>query len=159
MAPQDDNITRTYYYKIDADGQVWHDKSLINDRSALKIFFTHLKKIKGKEYISLCQGETNYFEAEDAPVVIHKIDIQKDHIKIYWQGDLKEDLNPQTLRVGHDNILYCQVKNKTLDARFDRKTYLELTKEITYDKPTQTYNLKIGPTPYPIKGTGQLKFP
>ena len=100
----------------------------------------------------LCKGEECRITAEDVPYVVRKIERQTDRIRLVFAGGYREELDPTTLFVGGGNVLYCKVRGGKFTARFNRTSYLDLTKMVRFDARTKSYDIKIGGQKYPIRG-------
>ena len=59
-------------------------------------------------------------------------------------------LDPATLFVGQEHVLYCRVKAGNHAARFLRPAYYQLTEHVHEDAATDTFELRLGKTTYPI---------
>lgn len=118
---------RTYHYLIDKEGRLWIEGTELTDPQVLKFFMTKMESIPDGKFRVLCMGENNLITAEDVPYVVQSIDIKPDRIHLKFPGGYQEELDPKTLFVGRDNVLYCKVRKGSFTARFNRKTYLELT--------------------------------
>ncbi|MDO8461272.1 MAG: DUF1285 domain-containing protein [Deltaproteobacteria bacterium] len=139
---------RIYHYTIDEEGTVWHDGAEVDDPAVLKLFFKNLKPTDDGRFVALCQGETCYFKAVDVPMVVQKIEIKKEREKIkeillFFPGEVSEPLDAESLFVGKKNVLYCRIRNGSLVARFNRKSYWELAQEIRQDKESHLFFLEI----------------
>ncbi len=62
----------------------------------------------------------------------------------------EEALDPPTLYVGQDQVLYCLVKGREHTARFLRPAYYQLTAHVQEDTATDSFLLRLGNTTYPI---------
>jgi len=149
--PSGNKTDRKYHYKIDRDGRLWIEGTELTDPQVLKLFMKRLEKLPDGKFRVLCMGENNLIEAEDVPYVVQNLDVGKDRIELVFPGNYREELNPRTLRVGKDNVLYCKVRQGEFDARFNRKPYMELTR-LVERKPNRTYYLNLGDNQYIIKG-------
>jgi hypothetical protein len=118
---------RTYFYLIDKEGRLWIEGSELNDPQVLKFFMKRLEKSPGGGFMVDCMGEKNLVQAEDVPYVVQSIHVGKNEIQLVFPGNYQETLDPSTLFVGQDNVLYCKVRSGEFTARFNRKPYLELT--------------------------------
>ena len=58
-------------------------------------------------------------------VIDYKVDVM-----IFLSDDSQEELSPETLHVGSENILYCRVKQGVFPARFTRAAYYQLAEFI-----------------------------
>jgi hypothetical protein len=66
-------------------------------------------------------------EIEDTPWVVTTVDDVADgDVRLRLNDESEEPLDPGTLRVGPDNVLYARVKGGRVEARFLRKAYYAL---------------------------------
>ena len=93
-------------------------------------------------YIIQLGKQRCYLEVEDTPLVVTSVSHQEEreeedkeelflsikHLKT------NQPLNPQTLWVGTDNVLYCKVMEDKIPARFLRPAYYQLAEFIHEDK-------------------------
>ncbi len=140
---------RVYHYKIDSEGRLFHEGSEINDDSVLKFFLNKLEKDESGQYKVICQGELNWVEAEDVPYVVQNLEFNESHIELIFAGGYRETLSEQSLEVGKDNVLYCKIRNGYFKARFNRKTYFELSRLFQEDK-MGLFSLRYAGKQYPI---------
>jgi len=143
---------RAWHYWIDADGRFWHEGTELDDPELLKFFMEKMQKLPDGRYHVLCQGEDCYFTTEDVPHVIQAVHIAPARIELIFPGGYSEPLDPETLRVGKDNVLYCQIRKGALTARFNRKSYLELAKNVLFEPQSKSYLLPLAGKTFPIRG-------
>ncbi len=143
---------RAWHYFIDADGHLWHEGTEMEDPALLKFFMEKMERLPDGRYHVLCQGEGCYFTAEDVPHVIQSVDVKPDRVTLYFPGAYSEPLNPETLKVGKDNVLYCKIHGGDLTGRFNRKSYLELAKMVQFNPSEKSYLFPLGGKTYPIRG-------
>jgi hypothetical protein len=62
----------------------------------------------------------------------------------------REPLDPATLEVGKDNVLYCRVKQGEFRARFLRNAYYHLSPRFSADEG-ESFSILIGDRRYPIR--------
>jgi hypothetical protein len=142
---------RVYHYSIDREGRLWIEGTELTDPQVLKFFMKHMEQQPGGKFRVLCMGEINLIEAEDVPYVVQAINIGKEKIELIFPGDYREILDPSTLKVGKDNVLYCQIRKGAFTARFNRKPYLELTRLVDKDR-SKGFVLIWQGKKFPIKG-------
>ena len=150
--PQDNVPARVWNYRLDTEGKLWHEGSVFDDPDILKFFMRKMELLPDGRCFALCQGEECYFEAEDTVYVVQSVQILPDRVVLHFQGDYQEDLDPKTLYVGKDNVLYCQVRGGSFAARFNRKPYLELAQLIEYDAEAKRYFLALTGQRFVISG-------
>jgi len=143
---------RAWHYLVDTDGHLWHDGDEFDDPEMLRLFMEKMEQLPDGRFRVLCQGETCYLTPEDVPYVVQDLKIEKKTIDLIFPGSYKEALDPTTLFVGKENVLYCKVRGGEFNARFNRKSYWELAKKIGHDSKKKSYELLIDNQKYPIKG-------
>lgn len=148
----DDQEKRIWHYWVDPEGHLWHDGAEFEDPGLLKFFMKKMERLPDGRFLVMCQGETCYLEAADVPYVVQDVDIKEGLVDLIFQGGYRESLDPKTLRVGKDNVLYCKVRNGAFDARFNRKPYLELAHLVEEDSAAHRYVVNLGGKSYPIAG-------
>lgn len=75
---------------------------------------------------------------EDTPWVIVQVEGDATHgFHVLLNDETLEPLDPATLRIGADNVLYCRVKEGKHEARFLRPAYYELMRH-TEPGPNET---------------------
>lgn len=143
---------RVWRYRIDTEGNLWHDGSVFDDPQILKFFMRRMERLPDGRYFALCQGEECYFEPDDAIYVVQAVDPQPARVVLTFQGGYQEDLDPNSLRVGKENVFYCTAREGRFEARFNRKPYLELAHLIDYDATAHRYILRLAGQEFPIQG-------
>jgi len=115
---------REYRYVVDRDGRIFHDGTEIVDPAVLRFFVLAMQETEDHRYLALCQGERNWFEAEDTPLVVQRARCVEgggrlDSVDLYLAGDYHEPLDPATLETAN-GFLYCRVRRGAFRARFGR---------------------------------------
>ena len=64
---------REYHYRVDGDGRVFHDGSEIVDAPTLRFFLLGMRRQPDGRWLVPCQGEQNWFAAEDTPFVVQRL--------------------------------------------------------------------------------------
>ncbi len=142
---------RTWHYYIDAEGTVWHEDTELDEPELLHFFMEKLHREGDGSLHLICQGELCLFKCEDVPYVVQSIEAHPAFIQLIFPGNYRENLEATSLWVGKENVLYCKVKKGEFTARFSRKAYLELAKQVEMNAQKQ-YCLKLGGRLYPIQG-------
>ncbi len=143
---------RYYQYFVDAEGYFWHDGYEMDDAEFLTIFLTQMKRQADGRYRVMCQGETCLITAVDTPFVVRHFTLEKEGLLLHFAGAYTEILDPKTLFVGEQNVLYCQIKEGEEKARFGRHAYLSLTEWIKQNPQTGRFHLVLGDQRYEILG-------
>jgi hypothetical protein len=111
-------------------------------------------------YVIRLGKEECYVEVEDTPFVITQVVSKGGEEGGEAQGfllvikhlDQTEPLDPASLRVGRDNVLYCAVKPERLPARFLRPAYYQLAEFICEDPARGGFYLPVAGRRYYIGG-------
>ena len=143
--------------KIDKDG-VWYYKGAeMFRKDILGLFYQSLKREDSGRYIVEFEDERCYLDVEDTPFVVKAVqwsgskndNNEAIHISLNDQTD--EKLDPDTLWMGQDNILYCPVKDKKFYARFSRAVYYQIANHIEYDNDKEDYFISLNGCEYYIR--------
>jgi hypothetical protein len=115
---------REYRYRVDAEGRISHDGSEVLDPPTLRFFLRAMTHTPDGQWLVLCQGERNWFEAEATPFVVQRVaPVHRagllDGLELVLAGDHREPLDPATLAT-EDGRLYCRVRRGAFTARFGR---------------------------------------
>ena len=134
------------HIRIDKEGNWYYqDLPIINKKIYLYLNQSLAQDPSGR-YILSMDGEKCYLEVEDTPFVIQEVCLPSDSgqspsLVIKLNDGTEELLKAATLRVGHDNILYCKVKEGLYEARLLRNAYYQLAGFLEQDG--QNYYLVI----------------
>lgn len=122
---------------IDKQGRWYHQGVEMIHREIIRLFYRQMEIDPGGRYIISWAGERCYVEVEDTPFVVRRAeykgsgdDRRKAGITLSLSDDSREALDPETLVLGRENVLYCRVKESTFPARFDRPAYYQLAEYI-----------------------------
>ena len=143
--------------RIDKDG-VWYYKGAeMFRREIVNFFYQNLRQDESGRYLIELPNDRCYLEVEDAPFVVksvHRTVSETDYraaIHLLLSDDTVEPLDPETLRIGNDNVLYCSIKNEAFDARFLRASYYQLADDIEYDESRNDFFIRLNGHRYFIK--------
>jgi len=124
---------------IDKEGNWFHKGLEMIHREIIREFYRHMDIDSEGRYIISWRGTQCYLEVEDVPFIIRRVDLRgpikgtDSKIILYLSDDEQEDLIPDTVHAGDDNIIYCRVKNGQFPARFSRAAYYQLGEYIDED--------------------------
>ena len=145
--------------RIDKDG-VWYYKGAeMFRREIVNFFYQNLKRDESGRYLIELPNDRCYLEVEDAPFVVKSVhrsfSENEDRSTIYLRlsDDTVEPLDPETLRIGSDNVLYCTIRNRSFDARFLRASYYQLAGDIEYDECGDDFFIQLNGHRFYIKNT------
>jgi hypothetical protein len=115
---------REYHYRVDRDGRIFHDGTEVVDPITLRFFLRAMQHTADDRYLVVCQGEQNWFHADDTPFVVQRLALTLDEggletVELCFAGDHRETLRPDGLCAA-DGHLVCSVRGGTCRARFGR---------------------------------------
>lgn len=139
---------------VDEEGNWFYQGNPIIRGDILRLFYEHLRFIPGNGYVIEWQNAFHPVNVADTPFIITRVDAEKDgrEIKSIWitlkHTQDKELLNPSTIFVGRNNVLYCKIKNNAFIARFSRPAYYQLAELL--EEENGEFVIKVGGTKYVI---------
>jgi hypothetical protein len=139
---------------IDREGDWYHRGSLMHREDIVSHLCRHLCRDEASGlYIIKLEKERCYLEVEDTPLVITRVAHRGGEAGAAGPEQLLlsikhlegiEPLDPGTLRVGPENVLYCTVRPEGLPARFLRPAYYQLAEFIQEDREQGGFYLLLG---------------
>jgi hypothetical protein len=151
-------MVREYTYQVDLDGTLWHDGTAIADATFYGLVHRSLKHTDDGRLQARCQGEICWIEAADTPFVVESIETTGSDqdpgapkgVELTLTGGVREPLDPKTVRVGADNVMYARVRRGDFSARLSRKAYYQLAEHVEAEGDGFVLVLSTGR--YPIAG-------
>lgn len=146
---------RQYRYQVDREGRIFHDGTEIVDPPTLRFFLRAMTRVEDGRYLVPCQGEQNWFEADDTPFVVQRLRLRVDdgalhEVELCLAGDYREPLDASTLETD-GRLLFCRVRRAQFRARFGRVAVQQIA-PFLIDTPEGSALLGRG-VPYPIRRT------
>jgi hypothetical protein len=153
-------MARAGFYAIESgkisfrhDGNWYTDDERIDNPRIALLFSRSLKRNPDGSYYLQVAEERAPITVEDTPYVIKAVDENHNGgFDVVTNDDEREPLDPLTLEVGRDNVLYCRVKGGTFPARFLRSAYYHLSNNFFTDEG-ETFSLVVRGRRYPIRFT------
>src|SRR5208283_4470469 len=132
------------------DGNWYSDEERIDNPRIALLFSKSVKRNPDGSYFLQVAEERAAITVEDTPYVVRTVEDGPDAIIIVTNDDEREPLDPTTLAVGRDHVLYCRVKAGAFPARFLRSAYYHLSSHFTTEDGGG-FALVVGGRRYPIK--------
>jgi hypothetical protein len=163
---------REYHYVVDREGRMFHDGTEIVDVATLRFFLLAMRRAEDGRHLVLCQGERNWFSAEDTPFVVQRLAIggrggeqggdpartaaggghpsgsAVPSIELILAGDYRERLDPATLE-SEDGKVFCRMRKGAVRARFGRVAVQQLAPFLV--EAAGQVGLRLAGVVYPIK--------
>ena len=105
-------------------------------RNIIRLFYQNMELDSKGRYVITWNNQRCYVEVEDTAFVVRSVVFQAgaqahdSRLELSLSDDTSEELSPDTLYVGQDNVLYSRVKNLAFPSRFSRAAYYQLAKYI-----------------------------
>ena len=152
---------REYTYHVDLDGLLWQGDEAYDEPAIYEMFHRGMARTPDGKLFAICQGERCWVDAADTAFVVDSVGIATDAagavvgVMLVLKGGIQEPLDPASLSVGDENVLYAMVRDGEFPARFSRKAYYELARHIVPAAPgeDEEFILPIGGRRYPIPGS------
>lgn len=131
--------------KIDKQGNWFYQDLPIINKAIFLFFNQHLAKDPEQGYYLKINQEICQVLVEDTPYVITDVTLiakpppRESYFNIRLNDETEEQLNLESLCVGKDNVLYCEVKGGKFSARFLRPSYYHLTKYVQQEGQDSFY--------------------
>ncbi|PYN20285.1 MAG: hypothetical protein DMD99_23245 [Candidatus Rokuibacteriota bacterium] len=90
-------------------------------------------------------------EVEDVPFVVARIERRGEVLHAILSDGTDADVDPATLRVSHDDVPYCAVRDGAFEARLSRAAAFQLLALADYDEGTGRGTLRVGGREYPLR--------
>jgi hypothetical protein len=119
------------HLRFGRDGRWYADGEPITNARIADLFSRHVQRAADGSYVLRIADEQATVEVDDTPYVVTGAIIDgSGEVWIELNDHTRERLDPYTLRVGRDEVLYCRVKNGAEPARFLRPAYYQLAEHI-----------------------------
>jgi hypothetical protein len=132
------------------DGNWYSDDERIDNPRIALLFSKSLKRNPDGSYFLQVAEERASITVEDTPYVVRTVEEGRDGLIVVTNDDAREPLDPTTLAVGHDHVLYCRVKQGEFPARFLRSAYYHLSPHFNVEDDG-AFSLVVDGHRYPIK--------
>ena len=125
-------------------------------RDIVRLFYNNLRQDELGRYFIEIAAQKYPVEAEDTAYVVWALDWSQSGneaeagVRLLLSDDSIEELDPGTLQIRKNNILYCRVKGNRFDARFSSSSYYRFVEHVQYTPLNNSYFILLKGKPYPI---------
>ncbi len=147
--------------KLDKEGNWFYDQDgsgnyePITHELTVDLFSRSVFKDKEGGYLLVVHPEWARIIVEDTPYMVRRVWWKDGRPMIQLNDKSTEDLDPGTLWIGKENVLYCMVKGGEYPARLLRPAYYGLLMEGLVEED-KNYFLKIEGKLYPLEEKDEL---
>lgn len=142
---------------VDAEGDWYFKGNQITREDILELFYENLHLTSDHKYLIEWRNQRCLLDVADTPFVIAAADrpkadaAQDDAILLRLRHVAgSERLDPASLWVGADNVLYCHIRQGQWVARFSRPAYYQLAQWIEEDPQSGQFYLTVGGMKYAV---------
>lgn len=133
------------------DGWWYANDERIQNRRINVLFSQHLRRTSAGTYEIAIGWDKVAVEIEETPYVITRVSGDATQgFTLRLNDESEEPLDPTSLSIGRENVLYCRVKGGAETARFLRPAYYQLTVYVQEDSASGLFSLQVGNTAFPI---------
>jgi len=127
------------------DGWWYANDERIQNRRINVLFSQHLRRTPEGTYEIAIGWDKVTVEIEETPYVVTRVSGNSTQgFTLRLNDESEEQLDPTSLTIGQENVLYCRVKGGTETARFLRPAYYQLATYVEEDIETETFSLRVG---------------
>lgn len=145
-------ISSTRKITLGKDGLWYADGERIENKRIATLFSKYLRRTPEGKYAIQIGWDKAEVEIEDTPYVVTRVTGDPSSgFTLRLNDETEEALDPATLHVGKDHVLYCRVKGGEHLARFLRPAYYQLTTYVEEDPHRERFFLRTGDGPYVIQ--------
>jgi hypothetical protein len=125
-------------------------------KEIVQYFYQHLRLDSQGHYQIEIGHEHCRVQVDDVPYIIRSVSPRfagvggRMCMVISLSDGSCEELNPETIRIGKNNIPYCRVKKSRHEARFSRQAYYQLAIHIVHDPHQDRYFMTIDGRSYTL---------
>jgi hypothetical protein len=117
---------------LDENGRFWNDGVPI-DHEAMAVAFASWIRVHPDDHRPILTNgyDWTYFMVKDVPFFIRHVESVAGRAVLRLFDGTEEALDPATVEVADDGVLYAKVKEGTLDARFLPTAQAEMVEHVT----------------------------
>jgi uncharacterized protein len=143
------DVTPWCRIRIDREGRWFYEDQEIINPGVLHTFHAALELCEDGRYRIVLNQEVCYVEVEDTPFIVMALrgDNTSGFALVLNSGTIST-LNPATLTIGQDNIMYARLENG-MPVRLLRPAYYSLAMAME-ENPNGEIILRVGQRTYPI---------
>jgi len=154
IANKERQLKKSGKIRLTGEGVWLHDGVEITHKRTVELFFKSVLYKKGKYFLT---GEKVPvpITVDDVAIFVRGIKNRNGHVVLKLSNGLEENLDISSVDVGEGNQLYCLTQNGDVPAKFERKVYYELMKNLK--EIDGYYGLEIGGLFYPVQSVKRAK--
>ena len=132
--------------QVNTQGELYHNGAPLIHPGILELIYQAVRYQDGV-YLLEMDGKRCQLEVADTFWVVRSLDRRGDTLLLTLNDGNQEELDPSSLWIGPQDVIYCRVKGG-LPARFTRQAYYQLAAFIEEDG--DGFALRLGERSYPL---------
>lgn len=142
MTDVETQVAPPFEIKIDKDGVWYYNGAEMFRKDILAVFFQNLFRDEAGQYFVRLGKDLCYLKVEDTPIVVKSVHeiadpdapgSDKTCMGMFLSDSSLEKIVLESLRIGEDNVLYCDLQ-RGFPARFTRAAYYQIADKIQFDE-------------------------
>lgn len=135
--------------QVNEEGELSHDGAPLIHPGILELIYQSVHYEDGIYLLRIGQ-QSCQLEVADTFHVVRRAQAEAEGLLLTLNDGSRETLAPQTLRLGDNGVLYCQVRGGAFPARFGRQAYYQAAEHI--EERGQGFALVLNGQEYPLAG-------
>lgn len=131
--------------RIDAEGTWFYRGTEMTRRDIVQLFYKNLVTDGTGQYFVRLGSQIYPVEVEDTPFVVQDIVASQEEkaflLKI--SDGSEERFEPETFRIGDNNVPYCTIRNGHCEARLSKAAYYRLADRLHHDSGRGLFYLEL----------------
>ncbi|AKT39678.1 hypothetical protein [Chondromyces crocatus] len=113
--------------RLDKEGRFWHDGERVEHQAMEQALRSWVAVHPDDGRPILTNGyDWCYFQVDDAPLFVSALHVRESGTTLVLFDGTEELLDPSTLALGADGVVYARARGGTLEARFSRHAQTQL---------------------------------
>jgi hypothetical protein len=133
--------------QVNPDGEMSSQGRPMIHPTIIKLIYDSVRLEDG-HYVVTIDGQTCELEVADTFHVVKQVDFAGGGATLTISDASREALDPATLSLGGNGIVYCQIKKGAFPARFSRAAYYQLAEKIV--EKGEGFALEMGGKSWPL---------
>ncbi len=149
---------------IDEDGEWYHRGNRLTRPEIIEVLYSKLDQSLDGSFVLSSNNETCALDVADTPFVVTRADREvsdsgEERIALRLKHLTENEyLDPETLLIGADNVLYCRVLNRRFPARFSRPAYYQLANFVMEGPAENEFYLEVNGNKHFIRSGTYLEI-
>jgi hypothetical protein len=146
---------------IDREGSWFYRGTEMIRHDIVRLFYQNLILDEKSGYFIRIGQQSYPVRVEDTAYIVQSVRYSKEEnskeecIYILLSDNRIERLDPGTVRIGKNDILYCRVREGRFEARFSKPAYYQLAEHINYNSELDSFYLLLNDRFYYIKNAAR----